>query len=71
MPVDTKSLQSFLGLTNFCREFIVGYAKKAGPQYEVLKRVQWTWTKEGPGQTHAWESLKKGLMEAPTLAAAE
>lgn len=66
MPVDTKSLQSFLGLTNFCREFMVGYAEKAGPLYEVLKRPQWTWTEEA---TKAWESLKQGLMEAPTLAA--
>ncbi|CAM5121160.1 unnamed protein product [Natator depressus] len=66
MPVDTKSLQSFWGFTNFCREFMVGYAEKAGPLYEVLKRPQCTWTEE---VTNAWESLKKGLMEAPTLVA--
>ncbi|CAM5107138.1 unnamed protein product [Natator depressus] len=44
---------------------MVGYAEKAGPLYEVLKRPQWTWTEEA---TNTWESLKKGLMEAPTLA---
>lgn len=66
MPVDTKSLRTFLGLPIFCREFMAGYAEKAGPLYEVLKRPRWTWVKEA---TRAWESLKKGLMEAPTLAA--
>ncbi|KAF9762991.1 Retrovirus-related Pol polyprotein from transposon gypsy [Nosema granulosis] len=37
LPKTVKELRSFLGLLNYCREFIKDFSSKAKPLYELLK----------------------------------
>lgn len=65
-PTSAKQVKSFLGMANFYRKFIEGYAKIASPLNKLLKKDQrFKWTPEC--QT-AFETLKTKLTEAPILA---
>ena len=60
-----KMIQSFLGLSGFCRRFIEKYAHKTQPLLTLLKKdAEWDF---GPGQKKAWDLLKQALIKAPVL----
>lgn len=72
IPKNLKSLQSFLGLANYYRQFIQDFARKAGPLYTLLKgttsasnrkEIDWTET-----CSNAFETLKQALVTSPILA---
>ena len=54
-----KMIQSFLGLTGFCRRFIRGYARITKPLLELLKKdAPWNF---GTEQKEAWDELSPGI----------
>ena len=57
MPTDRKQLESFLGLANYYREYVKGFAEVAAPLH-VLKggKVPFSWGEE---EQAAFEELKK------------
>ena len=62
-PTTVQEIQQFLGLTNFFRKFILGYAKLAAPLIELTKRsVVWEWS---DACRQAFEKLKLALVAAP------
>ena len=62
---DTQ-LKSFLGLANYYREFIKGYADKIYPMQRLMrnKGKKFTWTDEAQV---SFENIKRELCEAPVL----
>jgi hypothetical protein len=40
LPKTVKQLRAFLGVTGYCRIWIVGYADIARPLYQILKETQ-------------------------------
>ncbi|CAM4330501.1 unnamed protein product [Caretta caretta] len=65
LPTDVKSLQSFLGLTGFCRDFVANYAEIAQPLFDLTRASTWEWSEEC---TEAVRVLKENLASAPVLA---
>jgi len=64
-PRNVKSVQSFLGLTNYYRKFIEGFANIARPlNLLTRKNVPFTW---GPEEEKSFEDLKQALCNAPVL----
>ncbi|XP_064462132.1 uncharacterized protein LOC135372455 [Ornithodoros turicata] len=60
-PHDIKSLQRFLGMVGFYRQFIPRCATLAKPLYELLrKNMQWSW---GPRQEEAFSSLTQAIAD--------
>ena len=44
-PKNVKGIQAFLGLVGYFRHFIKGYAQRAKPLYELLKKeANFVWT---------------------------
>lgn len=65
-PTTVKEIQSFLGLANYFRSFIVGFSEKAKPLNKLLhKDTPFKWTKE---HENAISQLKYDLTHAPVLA---
>ncbi len=65
-PKNVKGVQSFLGLVNYFRVFVVNFSERARPLYELLKADNpWQWTKK---EEDSFQELKKCLVEAPVLA---
>jgi hypothetical protein len=65
LPVAKKSLQSFLGQTNFVHRFIPNYAEIMKPLYKLLKKdVKFEWTEESK---RAFETIKTAICEALVL----
>ena len=65
VPKNVKELQSFLGLANYYRRFIPGFAKLAHPLHKLLrKNVSFKWCDE---QQEAFDSLKHLFTSAPVL----
>ena len=61
-----KQVQKFLGILNYNREFIKGFAKIATPLYNLLKKgVEFNWSKECQ---LSFETLKTALTTTPILA---
>ena len=59
-PRNRREVQSFLGLANYYREFIINYAAKAKPLIELTKANRTF--ERGPGEAQqAFELLKKEL----------
>jgi len=64
-PTTVLELQSFIGLVNYYRRFIVDFAIISGPLYALLRKDQeWTW---GDLEQAAFERLKTALVSAPCL----
>ena len=64
-PRTKKQLQALLGVYNYFRMFVDGYAKIAEPLYELLRKdVKFVF---GEPQKLAVDKLKKALSEAPIL----
>jgi transposase InsO family protein len=68
-PTSRKQLQSFLGLANYYRRNIEGFAHIAGPLTDLLRKectsVSAAWT---TGCQKAFDELKRRLTTAPILA---
>ena len=66
-PRDLQQLRSFLGLTNYFRKFIQGYAARCKPLTALTcKGVDYAWT---PERQAAFDGLKLDLTTAPVLKA--
>ena len=66
-PKCVKNVQKFLGLANYYRWFIEGFASIARPLYDMVKKdKKWEWTEK---QDKAFEELKRKFTEEPVLAA--
>lgn len=66
VPKNTKSLKSFLGLSNYYRRFVRDFAKIASPLNALTRKsVRFQWTQECQ---QAFDTLKKALISAPILA---
>jgi transposase InsO family protein len=64
---NVKEVRSFLGLTNYFRKFIQGYAKMAHPLHQLTKaNAMFHWSEECQ---HAFTALKRTLTSAPVLQA--
>jgi hypothetical protein len=64
-PSTVKEVQSFLGLCNYYRKFVQGYAQLALPLYELCKKdKKWQW--ENP-QRNSFRALKDALLTEPVL----
>ena len=73
-PQDLKQVMSFLGMVNFFRFYIEGFADTAAPLYTLTKLpynkrkppdIREHWTEE---HTKAFEGLKQALISRPVLA---
>jgi len=66
-PKCVKDMQKFLGLANYYRRFIEGFASIARPLYDMVKKnKKWEWTEK---QDKTFEKLKRRFIEEPVLAA--
>ena len=65
IPKSINDVQSFLGLTNYYRKFVLNYAKIAQPISDLVRGKTYKWS-----STHqqAFENLKQALVTAPVLA---
>ena len=62
-----KDVQKFLGLANYYRQFIEGFASIARPLHDTVKKDRkWEWTEK---QGRAFKELKKRFTQGPVLAA--
>ena len=66
IPRNKTKMQSFLGFSNYYREFIPWHAKLVAPLHAVTGlNVTFIW---GPEQQKAFNKIKKALIEATALA---
>lgn len=64
-PRNVKQVARFIGMANFFRKFIDGFAEKAAPLNELRRKgATFVW---GPTQESAFEALKEALRSAPVL----
>lgn len=66
LPHTTKEPRTFLGMTGWCRLWILNYGILVKPLYQMIKGNPKTptWTKEGK---RAFQTLKEELLRAPAL----
>jgi hypothetical protein len=65
-PKTVRGVRSFLGLANFYRRFIEGYAQVARPLNDLTKKdTPFTWKE---AQQTAFDTLKNRFTTAPILA---
>ena len=63
-PKGVKDIQKFLGLANYYRWFIEGFATVARPLHDLVKKdKKWEWTEK------AFQELKEWFTKEPVLAA--
>ena len=70
-PTNIHELRGFLGMCNYFRRFIQGYAKKVYPMTELLRKGVWDKGKPDPWtslQDKSLELIKEALTSAPCLA---
>jgi len=66
-PKGIKDVQKFLGLANYYRQFIKGFASIARPLHDMVKKdKKWEWTEK---QEKAFKELKRRFTEEPVLVA--
>lgn len=64
-PTNVNEIQQFLGLCNYYRRFVKGFAKIAQPLTDMTKKgVRFVWS---TSCTDAFNQLKKCLVSAPCL----
>jgi len=67
MPKCVKDVQKFLGLANYYRRFIEGFASIARPLHDMMKKdKKWDWTEK---QEEVFKELKEKFTKEPVLAA--
>jgi len=67
IPKCVKNIQKFLGLVNYYRRFIKGFASIARPLHDMVRKDQkWDWTEK---QEKAFRELKERFTKEPVLAA--
>ena len=67
IPKSIKDVQKFLGLANYYRQFIKGFATVARPLYNLVKKdKKWEWTEK---EKKAFRELKERFTKEPVLAA--
>ncbi|KAK6163610.1 hypothetical protein DH2020_000474 [Rehmannia glutinosa] len=64
-PTTVKQLCGFLGLTDYYRHFVVGYASIVAPLTDLLRRDAFTWS---PAANSSFTTLKHAMVKAPVLA---
>jgi len=65
-PANVKQVQAFIGLCNFYRRFIQGFAKIAKPMVRLTRKdMLFDWS---PACQEAFDLLKKTVTEGPVLA---
>lgn len=65
-PKNVKDIRSFLGLANYYRRFVKGFAQIASPLTNLTrKQVQFHWSDDCQS---AFDKLKRALISAPILA---
>ena len=66
-PQGVKDIQKFLGLANYYRRFIEGFAMVARPLHDLMKKdKKWEWTER---EEKAFKELKEKFTKEPVLAA--
>jgi len=66
-PRCVKDVQKFLGLANYYRQFIKGFATVARPLHDLVKKnKKWDWAER---EEKAFRELKKRFTKEPVLAA--
>jgi len=66
-PQGVKDVQKFLGLANYYRRFIEGFAMVARPLHDLVKKdKKWEWTER---EEKAFKELKERFTKEPVLAA--
>jgi len=66
-PKSVKDVQKFLGLANYYRRFIEGFATVARPLHDLVKKdKKWEWTEK---EEKAFKELKERFTKEPVLAA--
>ena len=67
MPKSVKDVQKFLGLANYYRRFIKGFATVARPLHDLVKKdKKWEWTEK---EERAFKELNERFTKEPVLAA--
>jgi len=67
MPKCVKDVQKFLGLANYYRRFIEGFATVTRPLHDLVKKdKKWDWTER---EEKAFKELKERFTKEPVLAA--
>jgi hypothetical protein len=70
LPKTLKQLRAFLGVTGYCRIWILGYLDLARLLYQILKEAQkdpQPFIEWDDKSENAFHRLKKALMTAPAL----
>jgi len=66
-PKSVKDVQKFLGLANYYRQFIEGFALVARPLHDLVKKdKRWNWTEK---EERAFRELKERFTKEPVLVA--
>jgi len=64
-PKTVTNVKSFLGLTGYCRKYVRGYSRLAGPLFELTKKdVAFVWNQD---YQQAFDALKRALVDVPIL----
>ena len=66
VPTNVTEVRSFLGLVNYCSQFIPGYAELTEPLRKLTKKnTKFKWSNE---HQHSFEKLKLALVNSKTTA---
>ena len=63
-PTKLKEVKSFLGFTNFYRQFIKNFSHTAKPLNKLKGKKEWKWGEE---QQKAFDELKNKITSQPVL----
>ena len=63
-PRSVHDVQRFIGLANYYRKFILGYARILQPVSDLVRTKEFVWTK---AQQDAFDAIKRALTSAPVL----